>query len=138
MQSRRKHMAIVLDEFGAVIGLVALEDIIEELVGDIQDEHDTEESPFVDQGDGRYLASAAIPIGDLAENLGTEFPAAASYASLGGFMAERAGVVPRVGTTVEWNGWRFLVREGDDRKATTVEISRLRSPDSSGAAAHAE
>jgi CBS domain containing-hemolysin-like protein len=122
MQQRRMHMAIVVDEFGAVAGLVTLEDVLEQLVGDIQDEHDAEEALVVEQERGRYLVAAAIPLGKLGEQLGIELPEAEAYASLGGFLAERAGRVPTVGTVVHWNGVVFTVREGDARKVTKVEI----------------
>lgn len=123
MQARRTHMAVVIDEFGAVAGLVTLEDLLEQLVGDIDDEHDdVEEKPFVEQATGRYVAAATIPIGELGEQLGVEFPDDEGYASLGGFLAERAGRVPVPGTVVEWSGFTFTVREGDARKATKVEI----------------
>lgn len=123
MQSRRTHMAIVIDEFGAVAGLVTLEDVLEELVGDIADEHDdVEDAPFVEQAEGRYVAAATIPIGELGEQLGVEFPEDEGYASLGGFLAERAGRVPVPGTVVHWSGFTFTVREGDARRATKVEI----------------
>src|SRR5207245_1003317 len=111
MQSRRTHMAMVVDEFGAIAGLVTLEDILERLVGDIQDEHDTDEAPFVEQSEGKYTAIAAIPMSKLGEHLGVDFPEADTYASLGGFLADRAGKVPAVGTVVVWNGFRFTVRE---------------------------
>lgn len=124
LQARRTHMAIVVDEFGAVAGLVTLEDILERLVGDIQDEHDSEESQLLDQGNGRYLAAAAISLRKLGDQLAVEFPDAEAYASLGGFLADRAGKVPAVGTVVEWNGLTFTVREGDARHATKVEIVR--------------
>jgi putative hemolysin len=123
MQSRRTHMAVVIDEFGAVAGLVTLEDVLEELVGDIADEHDdVEDAEFVEQATGQYVAAAAIAIGELSERLGVEFPDDEGYASLGGFLAERAGRVPVPGTVVQWEGFTFTVREGDARRATKVEI----------------
>ena len=103
---------------------MTLEDILEELVGDIQDEHDIDDQPFVDYGDGRYMASAAITTNELGEYLGVEFPDDEAYASLGGFLAERAGKIPLIGTVVTWNAYTFTVREGDARKATKVEIVR--------------
>lgn len=122
MQARRMHMAMVIDEFGAVAGLVTLEDILEELVGDIQDEHDVEEAQLVEQSPGRFLVAAAIPLSKLGEQLGVEFPEHDTYATLGGFLAEQTGKVPAVGTTVRWNGWTFTVREGNARTVTKVEI----------------
>jgi len=126
MQARRTHMAIVVDEYGAVIGLVTLEDILEELVGDIQDEHDSDDPPFVDFGDGRYVASAMMTVTELGEHLGVEFPENETHSSLGGFIAQHAGSVPTVGTVVTWGSYRFCVREGGARHATKVEIIRER------------
>jgi CBS domain containing-hemolysin-like protein len=134
MQARRTHMAVVIDEFGAVAGLVTLEDLLEELVGEIADEHDDiEDESFVEHTTGRYVAAAAIPIGELGDRLGVEFPEDDGYASLGGFLAEMAGRVPVPGTVVEWEGFTFTVREGDARKATKVEIV-ARSLESTAAA----
>ncbi|MFO0608477.1 MAG: hemolysin family protein [Polyangiales bacterium] len=126
MQARRMHIAMVVDEFGALVGLVTLEDVLEELVGEIEDEHDDRnpEADFVEVAEGRYLASAAMPIENLERKLEVDFPEEGDYASLGGFLAARAGKVPEVGTVVVWEGLRFIVREGDKRKATRVEIVR--------------
>ena len=126
MQARRMHIAMVVDEFGALVGLVTLEDVLEELVGEIEDEHDDRapDTEFVEVSKGKYLASAAMPIEGLGRRLEVEFPEEGDYASLGGFLAARAGKVPEVGTVVIWEGLRFIVREGDKRKATRVEIVR--------------
>lgn len=128
MQSKRAHLAIVVDEYGSVVGLVTLEDILEEIVGDIQDEHDSAEQDLEDLGEGRWLASAAMPVSALEEALAVDFPDREDYASLGGFLAAHAGRVPVVGTAVEWGGYRFVVREGDKRRATKVEIVRAAKP----------
>ncbi len=132
MQARRMLLAVVLDEFGAVKGLVTLEDILEELVGDIQDEHDSTDADDIELvalGEGRWIASAAMAVADLADRIDLVFPEGGDYASLGGFLAARAGKVPEPGTVVLFAGWRFVVREGDKRRATKVEIVREpRSP----------
>lgn len=144
MQSRRMHLAIVVDHFGSVKGLITLEDVLEELVGDIDDEHDdveteaTRDEHWKELGPGRWMASATIPISDLEERLGLSFPEDGEYASLGGFLADRAGKVPEPGTVVLWQGLRFVVREGDKRRARKVEIVReaerhTSSPPASGA-----
>lgn len=124
MQTRRVHLAVVIDEFGGVIGILTLEDILEELVGEIEDEDDRDEAEFVTVNDDRWLASAAMSLLTLGEKLGVEFPEGGDYTSLGGFLAARAGKVPDVGTVVIWEGLRFIVREGDKRKAIKVEIVR--------------
>ena len=126
MQSKRTHLAVVVDEFGAMVGLVTLEDVLEELVGEIEDEHDerSAESDFTELASGRYMANAEHPITTRAEKLDVEFPPDGDYASLGGFLAARAGKVPEVGTVVLWEGLRFIIREGDKRHVTKVEIVR--------------
>lgn len=130
MQQRRAHLAVVVDEFGGVVGVISLEDILEEIVGDIQDEDDSAESEFESLAEDRWLVSAAIPVSSLEERLSVTFPEREDYASLGGFLAARAGRVPEVGTVVVWEGFRFIVREGDKRRATKVEV--LRTPSASG------
>ncbi len=125
MQTRRVHLAIVSDEFGAVAGLVTLEDILEVLVGEIHDEHYEDDDRFVEVTHDRWLVSAAMSVDDVGEKLSVEFPPGEDYASLGGFLAAKAGKVPHVGTVVVWEGLRFVVREGDKRKAIKVEITRL-------------
>lgn len=125
LQVKRMHLAMVVDEFGAILGLVTLEDILEELVGDIRDEHDDHaDSDLVEQAPGRYLARATIAVSDLGEKLGVHFPEDGDYTTLGGFLSARAGKVPSVGTVVLWDSLRFVVREGDKRRATKVEIVR--------------
>jgi CBS domain containing-hemolysin-like protein len=126
MQSKRTHLAVVVDEFGAMVGLITLEDVLEELVGEIEDEHDERnvEAEFAEIAAGRFMANAAIPIETLGERLDVEFPPDGDYASLGGYLAARAGKVPEVGAVVLWEGLRFIIREGDKRRVTKVEIVR--------------
>jgi CBS domain containing-hemolysin-like protein len=123
MRSKRLHMAIVSDEFGGTAGLVTLEDIIEEIVGEIQDEHDTEDDTQIQElDDGRFVADAAIPLADLEAHLGREFPADGDFESLGGLILHREGRVPPVGTTLELDGFKLIVREADETRVVKVEI----------------
>nr|MBK7069966.1 CBS domain-containing protein [Deltaproteobacteria bacterium] len=125
LQLKRMHLAMVVDEFGAILGLVTLEDILEELVGDIRDEHDEQvDTDVVEIAPGRYLVSAAMAVSDLSERLSVRFPEDGDYTTLGGFLSARAGKVPSVGTVVLWDSLRFVVREGDKRRATKVEVVR--------------
>src|SRR4029077_1042933 len=102
MQARRMHLAIVADEFGGTSGMVTLEDIIEEIVGEIRDEHDPEEAAVKQIAPGRYLAKADVSVHDLAEITGLRLPEGASgYESLGGMLIDLAGRVPRNGESIE-------------------------------------
>lgn len=130
MRAGRHHMALVIDEFGGVSGVVTLEDVLEEIVGDIRDEHDENEPPIVDLGEGRLMADASIPIADLGRYLGTELPEDDGYNSLGGFVVAQLGRVPKVGEELVTRGFGFVVREADQRHVSKVEIRRLSPPES--------
>lgn len=124
MRQRRLHLAVVIDEYGGMSGLVTLEDILEEIVGDIRDEYDVEEPPIQDLGDGHLLADAAVSVHDLSAYLGAEIPADEDYDSLGGMLVHRAGRVPPAGTTMELFGLSFVVRDADEKRIAKVEIIR--------------
>jgi CBS domain containing-hemolysin-like protein len=125
MRQRRLHLAIVSDEFGGTSGIVTLEDIIEEIVGEIHDEYDTEDaSPIQKLAEGRFVADAAIPIGDLETHLGKKLPEDGDFESLGGLIVHRAGRVPEVGATLSLDGYDLIVREADETRVVKVEIVR--------------
>lgn len=124
MRAGRHHLAIVIDEFGGFSGVVSLEDLLEEIVGDIKDEHDVEDPPIVDLGDGKLMADASVSISDLSRYLGTDLPEDGDYHSLGGFVVAQLGRVPEVGTKLTAMGLEFVVREGDERRVTKIEITR--------------
>jgi putative hemolysin len=128
MRQSRQHLAVVVNEFGATIGIVTLEDVLEEIVGDIRDELDSEEAPIVELGDGRLLADAAVLLSELSAYLGTEIDPGGEFDSLGGMLTERLGQVPVVGTTVTAYGMRFIVREADEKRVVKVEIVRPPRP----------
>jgi CBS domain containing-hemolysin-like protein len=121
MQARRLHIAIVSDEFGGTAGMVTLEDILEEIVGDIRDEYDVD-AQIQPLGDGRVVADAAVSLADLAEHLGKPLPADGEFESLGGLIVHRAGRVPTVGSTVHVDGMKLIVREADATRVVKVEI----------------
>jgi len=142
MQKRKTHLAVVVDEFGGTSGLVTLEDVIEEIVGEIQDEADVEPVPVREVSPGVYLADAGVPLRELQEFLNeradgagddpdrlVKFPEEGDYETLGGFVTATAGRVPPVGSLIAWDGLTFTVRGGDERRVTRVEITRRRSAD---------
>ena len=136
MQRRKTHLAVVVDEFGGTSGVVTLEDVLEEIVGEIQDEGDAEAAPVKTVGAGVWMADAAVPLRELEEFLdresgiepgvrgGLRFPDEGDYETLGGFVTATAGRVPAVGAHVDHEGFRFTVRGADDRRVTRVEIAR--------------
>ncbi len=124
MQSRRFHLAVVVDEFGGTSGIVTLEDILEEIVGEIQDEHDTEEPTIQRLAKDHYLVDASVSVYDLGEVIGVELEADGDFDSVGGMIVDVAGRVPLPGESVETHGFAFLVKEADERHVTRVEVSR--------------
>jgi CBS domain containing-hemolysin-like protein len=121
MRSKRQHMAIVSDEFGGTSGLVTLEDILEEIVGDIRDEKDREE-PIQKMGDGRVVVDGSVSLADIEQAIGRQLPDDGEFESVGGLIVSRAGRVPQVGATLQVDGMKLVVREADDRRVVKVEI----------------
>lgn len=121
MQAHRNHMAIVVDEFGGIAGIVTLEDIIEEFFGEIWDEHDRETEAGIRQiGERAYRVDARTSLYDLADVFDIEIPEDGDYDTVGGFIAKETGSVARVGTVVTCWGIRFTVVESDRRRLRRV------------------
>lgn len=122
LRAGRHHMAIVIDEYGGMSGLLTLEDLLEEIVGEIHDEYDDEESSIIELSNGHYVVDASIPITELNRHAGISLPETGEYNSLGGFIVEIMGRVPEAGAVLERMGHRFLIRHADERHISKVEI----------------
>jgi len=124
MQVRRTHMAIVVDEYGGTAGLVTLEDLIEELVGEIVDEYDVEDVPWERLPDGALRVNARLNIDDLADVLGAELPDG-DWDSVGGLLIGLLGHVPSEGEFAEAEGHRFTAERVQDRRIGRVVVSKV-------------
>jgi putative hemolysin len=128
MRVGKQHLAIVLDEFGGTSGILTLENLLEQIVGDIRDEHDVEEPPIADLGDGRLLVDASMSIADLSRYLGADLPTDGDYHTLAGFIVAELGTVPEVGVRIRAFDLDFEVKEADERRVLKVEITRRTPP----------
>jgi len=120
MQKQNIRMAIVVDEYGGVAGLVTIEDLVEEIVGEIRDERDKPE--IVRDGDRGFIVSGSMDVDRLNELFGTK-PEGKDSATIAGLVSELAGRIPRRGEVVEDDGLRFEVLESTDRKVERVRVS---------------
>jgi putative hemolysin len=128
-QTQSVHMAIVVDEHGGTSGIVTLEDVLEELVGEIYDEYDQpEEAPaFRQVAPEGWSLDASAEIRDLADELELELPETSAFSTVGGFIVDQLGRVPKEGEQLLWHDLRFEVMEADDTKVVRVEVHRDRT-----------
>jgi putative hemolysin len=126
-RSRRTGLAMVVDEFGSILGLATLEDILEQMVGEIHDEFDVVERPLT-LPDGSMIFDAAINVRDLATQYNIVLPDDPSYETIGGFVLNRLGFIPRGSESFEAEGYRFTVMEMDHRRVSRVKIKPLLVP----------
>jgi magnesium and cobalt transporter len=125
-RSNRNHMAIVVDEYGGVAGLVTIEDVLEQIVGEIEDEYDYEEAGdnIIRDKDGRYRVKATTEIQDFNAALGTRF-SDEEYDTVGGLVLSLFGRLPRRGESVSADGVKFQVLRADSRRLHTLLVERL-------------
>lgn len=126
MKRAKKHIAIVVDEYGGMAGLVSFEDLIEEIIGDIQDEYDTETPEIMKRGDGSYLVQAQVDLEDLSEALNYPFEESFDEVdTLAGMMLEISGNFPSEGQTIEFGPWDFTAVEVESHRIRQVKIKYI-------------
>ncbi len=125
IQAEKQHMAIVVDEYGGTAGLITLEDIIEEIVGEIQDEYDKEKPLYRKIDENRYLIDAKIDLDELNEDLNLNLPNNKSYESLGGFIFDLTGAVPKKDQMIEFGPYKFVIEK--IKKNRIVQVLLVKS-----------
>jgi CBS domain containing-hemolysin-like protein len=130
LRTRHGWMAMVVDEFGTILGLVTLEDVLEQLVGEIHDEYDVVQKPLI-VGHGAETAmifDASLSLRDLETQYNILLPEDSSYTTAGGFVLAQLGFIPKGGESFDFEGYRFTVVEMDRRRVARVKIQRLKQP----------
>src|SRR5712692_299820 len=124
-QQSRYHMALVVDEFGTIVGLVTVEDVLEQIVGEIRDEHDVPEPVRAALEEGPIELDGGANVRDLENQYGIALPYDAGFQTLAGFLLERLGAIPQGGEQVEHEGRRFTVLEMDGHRIARVRVEKL-------------
>ncbi|HWL64989.1 MAG TPA: hemolysin family protein, partial [Actinomycetota bacterium] len=126
MRRQRQHFALVVDEHGGTSGVVTLEDVLEELVGDIRDEYDVAEAGVESFGEGRYVVPGTMHLSEAEDKLGLELPEG-EYETIAGFLMDRLGRIPKRRDLVEYTGWRIRVLSMHRRRVVQVLVEKVPS-----------
>jgi len=137
LQEQRTHLAIVTDEYGGTAGIITTEDILEEIVGEILDEHDHEEPLLSILDDGGFLVDARLEIEKLEEHLKIKFPEG-DFESVGGFIIHLLGKIPKVGEKTSFGNFDITIQKGDQRKIDKVLITQKKDDGSNPANSSSE
>lgn len=129
LKRARIHLAIVTDEYGGTAGLVTIEDILEEIVGEIQDEYDSEEDLIVDSGENTVDADGRLPMEDLEEVLGIQFEEDEDFTTLGGFVHKHLGRLAVTGDTFEAEGVRVQILSVERHRVRKMRVTRIKPID---------
>jgi putative hemolysin len=126
---KKQHtgMAVVVDEFGSLLGLVTLEDVLEQMVGEIHDEFDVVERPLT-LADGAVIFDAALNVRDLDAQYGIILPEDPAYATVGGFVLDQLGFIPKGGESFVFGDLRFTIAEMDGKRVARVKVERVKAP----------
>ena len=123
-QDSHRHLAIVVDEYGTVEGLATLEDVLEEIVGDIRDESDLPADDFLEQADGTLLVRGRVDLRKLSEKLGSRWDPRVDVSTIGGLVTETLERLPVVGDAIEWKGHRVEVLRADRRRVRLLRVTK--------------
>jgi len=127
LQKNREHLAVLTDEYGGTAGIITIEDILEEIVGEIMDEHDNETDRLIPLDHGTFLVDARLEVEKLEEALKIKLPEG-DFESVGGFIIHLIGRIPDVGEKITFEGMEITIQEGDQRKIDKILFSRHVSP----------
>jgi CBS domain containing-hemolysin-like protein len=125
-KKNRSHMAVVIDEYGGTAGLITIEDIIEEILGEIQDEHDVEEARITPMADGALMVDARANINELEEYFDIEIPKD-NFETVGGLIVHLTGRVPRSWEEIQYQGLNIVIHESDQKKVSKVKIRLMKA-----------
>lgn len=128
-RKKQVHLAIVVDEYGGTEGIVTIEDILEEIVGEIEDEYDEEEEMFFPQQDGSWIVDARMNILDVEQQLGISIPQEGDYDTIGGYIFHCAGSIPSRGFVIHQEEFEIEILRSDERKVERVRIKPVRKPE---------
>jgi CBS domain containing-hemolysin-like protein len=130
LRSNKVHIAIVMDEYGGTAGIITIEDIIEEIVGEIEDEYDPESpSPLSRVDENTALVDARLHVDELNEEFGTAIPESDTYETVSGFLSSQTGSIPAIGERVRFDGLTFTILDADERSIKRVKVVKSGSPD---------
>jgi putative hemolysin len=121
------HMAVVVDEYGGTAGIVTMEDLLESIVGSIQDEYDDEDEEISALGDGRYMVDGLTSLTDIDKHFDLELSGDGELDTIGGYVVSRLGRIPGDGERphVEAGGYRFVVSEMDERRVAKITLEKI-------------
>jgi putative hemolysin len=125
MRAQHFHMALVVDEYGGTAGIVCMEDIIEELIGEIHDEYDLAENEIQKRPDGSFLVNASLAVADLNEELDLDIPESDEYDSIGGYVLNELGSIPPAGTKIPAPGLEITVQNATPRRIHTLLLTPI-------------
>ncbi len=124
LQRRRIQMAVVINEYGSVEGLVTMEDLVEEIIGEIHDEYDIEDRPVERLKDGSLAVDASLSVRDLKNDYGLPIPEAADYETLGGFVLAQLQDMPKGGEIIQFGDYKFTIVDMDGRRISKLKVER--------------